>query len=892
VSTAATRRGEGAGAAQPPTGQDPTSARWTAFVFQDGIILCATLRAFSQLGILEPSLRGERCLADLLPGLTRAGFGYLRVGLRTLAAQGWLADSPTLDARTTDLRWTDAGRRAAGYRDRYMAAGRFLAEFSSTDADAWSRPWDGRKDQAFLDLLPLACDRWGLGADLPPLTRALVTTHLDSGLIVPVMLWLREAGRLGENRPVLPEGEVGQGMNRLLVAVGWLDIELGTWTAKGRVGAVFSIHFGMAASYLPLLARLPQLYRDGTPVAADPVAREWHVHRGLNVSASAAAHTRYFADADAIFSELFDREPVEAQPRFVADMGCGDGSWLVRLHRLITERTRRGQQPGDAPLMVGLDYSAAALEQARRVLEAAGVPALLLPGDVSDPDQVRATLAEHGLAMDDGLHVRAFIDHNRRYLGTGPEVPVRGWSSGAYIDAAGEPLSAAAIEREMVAHLQRWTPHVGKHGLVMLEAHCVDSRIVRRHLGATHAVAFDAYHGYSQQYPLEHSAFVHCCQQAGLRLASYCERRYPATRPFVAVSLNRLLVAERASTLPSSGSDDVREDTWRPDPATSLEDGRALHRLLYQGGDLRYPRLWCSAPTGFVVARALEVVEQRLATAGRGSVIRVMDYGAGTGLATIEFLKACDERGLERRLERRGVTLEVHLVDLPSSWFAQGFELLRDCAWTRFHSLRAANGGFRPLSEVMGGETVDIVMANMVFHLVPPQALERMAEELGGVTDGAGRLVWSSPDLGPPGPYAVLFHDANRALRKRCLQLLADGRLPGQGARPHGQRRADRRVRHHPNAADDVVGALTEHFLGEAELKLETHEILEEDILDTLLVPSNQREYLSEIADRRLREKVIRDLMAEEVLPTMRQGPAGTAVGLNVQWTLGSLQRR
>lgn len=889
--TAATRPGVPAGATKPPPGREPTSARWTAFVFQDGVILCPTLRALSQLEILEPSLRGEQCLADLHPGLTRGGFGYLRVGLRTLAAQGWLADPPTLDARTTGLRWTDAGRIAAGYRDSYIAAGRFLAAFSRNDAHAWSRPWNGRQEQAFLDLLPLACDRWRLGTDLPPLTRALITTHLDAGLTVPVMLWLRETGRLGEERPVLPEGDVGQGMHRLLTALGWLDVERGTWTVEGRVGAEFSIHFGMAASYLPLLARLPQLYRDGAP-AAGPVGGDWHVHRGLNVSASAAAHTRYFADADSIFLELFDREPVEAQPRFVADLGCGDGSWLVRLHRLITERTRRGREPGHAPLMVGLDYSADALEQARRVLEAAGVPGLLLPGDVSDPDQIRASLAAHGLAMEDGLHVRAFIDHNRRFLGAGPDIPVRGSSSGAYIDAAGEPLNAAAVERDMVAHLHRWTPYVGKHGLVMLEAHCVDPRIVRRHLGATHGVAFDAYHGYSQQYPLEHSAFLHCCRQAGLRPASYCERRYPATRPFVAVSLNRFLVAERASTLPAAGSDDVREDTWRPDPDTSLEDGRALHGLLYAGGDLRYPRLWCSAATGFVVARALEVVEQRLATAARGSVIRVMDYGAGTGLAAIEFLKACDERGIERRLERLGVTLEVHLVDLPSSWFAQGFELLRDRAWTRFHSLRAADGGFRRLSEVMGGDTVDVVMANMVFHLVPPQALEDMAEELAGVTEEAGRLVWSSPDLAPPGPYAVLFHDANRALRKRCLHLLVEGRLPGAGTRPDGQRRADRRVRPHPNAVDDVVRALTERFVGEQELKLETHEILEDDILDTLLVPSNQGEYLSEIADPRLREKVIRDLMAGEVLPAMRQGPAGTAVGLNVQWTLGSLQRR
>jgi hypothetical protein len=139
----------------------------------------------------------------------------------------------------------------------------------------------------------------------------------------------------------------------------------------------------------------------------------------------------------------------------------------------------------------------------------------------------------------------------------------------------------------------------------------------------------------------------------------------------------------------------------------------------------------------------------------------------------------------------------------------------------------------------------------MVFHLVPPQALERMAEELAGVTDEAGRLVWNSPDLGPPGPYAVLFHDANRALRKRWLELVADGHLPGQVATPHGQRRADRRVRPHPNAVDDVVGALTEHFVGESQLKLGTHEILEEDLLDTLLVPSNQ----DAVGDRRSARK-------------------------------------
>src|SRR5439155_1042006 len=162
-----------------------------------------------------------------------------------------------------------------------------------------------------------------------------------------------------------------------------------------------------------------------------------------------------------------NREPIESQPRFVADMGCGDGSWLVHLHGLIAEHTRRGKRSRvDPVLMVGIDYSPAALERARSVVDAADVPALLVHGDISDPD----------------------------------------------------------------------------------------------------SVAFDAYHGYSHQYPIDHSAFVQCCRLAGLRPATDSERRYPATRPFVAVSLNRLLVPSSGSTLPGASASAVREDTWQPGP--------------------------------------------------------------------------------------------------------------------------------------------------------------------------------------------------------------------------------------------------------------------------------------------------------------------------------------
>lgn len=894
----------------------PGTRRWTVFVHQDGVVLCTTLRALARLGVLEPSLTAERSITDLYPRITQAGFGYMRVGLRCLASQGWLDRAPELEPDATVLRWTEDGRRAARFWDRYVVAGGFLATLRGGDADSWPRQWDAAiRHRGYRDLIAHACDRWRLDAGLPDALRALIRTHLDAALVVPAMLWLRSADMITDAGPRLPPGDPGEDIGRLLTALGWVD-GAGAWTAIGQQSAALSVHFGMAASYLPLLARLPELYSgDHVVVPQSDEAGEWHVNRGLNVTASAAAHARYFADADRIFLELFDREPVEAQPRFIADMGCGDGSWLVHLYRLIIGQTLRGARIADFPLlMVGLDYNRRALDQAQRVLTGAGVPALLGFGDIGDPDQVRELLAEQGVSMSDGLHVRAFIDHDRSYQDAGEAISVCGRSSGAYVDGRGRALDAAAVERDLVGNLRRWAGHVHRHGLVLLEAHCVDPRVARRHLGATHSVAFDAYHGYSHQYPIEHSAFLRCCREAGLRPESQYERRYPAQRPFVAVSLNRFLVPARPKALPAVDRSAERADTWCPDPGTDLEDGRALHALLYAEGDVDYPRSWCSAPTGFVVAGALQAVQARLTVAGAGDVIRVLDYGAGTGLAAIEFLKACQERGLEQRLRQRQASLELHLVDTPSSWFAQGYELLRGCAWTRFHSLRAAAGGFRRLLDVTDGHRVDAVMANMVFHLIPPQALQRAAADLAGVTAPTGSLVWSAPDLGPAGAYALLFHDANRALRRRWLELLG-GRHPphpdpsgrrsaptaplreavrqahrnfDQAARSRADARANRRVLPQANSSLDVTSALAGQFGGPVAIERQTHEILGQDVLQTLLVPSNQAELLPEITDRDLREEVIRELMLGEVLPALQDGAAGTALGLNVQWTLGS----
>src|SRR5690606_18264411 len=132
------------------------------------------------------------------------------------------------------------------------------------------------------------------------------------------------------------------------------------------------------------------------------------------------------------------------------------------------------------------------------------------------------------------------------------------------------------------------------------------------------------------------------------------ERRYPSTRPFVAVSLNRLIPVQPAPPRVST----ERHDTWQPSPDADLTDGEGLHRLLFADGDLAHPRNWCSGATGIVVRDTLHAIENRIDTVRPGDVVRVLDYGAGTGLASVELLKACVSHNIEQRLAERGATFE------------------------------------------------------------------------------------------------------------------------------------------------------------------------------------------------------------------------------------------
>ena len=76
----------------------------------------------------------------------------------------------------------------------------------------------------------------------------------------------------------------------------------------------------------------------------DTLGHESHVDRTLNVVASGFQHEKYFADVEDIILSIFNQLPIEEQPKYVVDMGCGDGTLLKRVYETIRSKSARGKQ--------------------------------------------------------------------------------------------------------------------------------------------------------------------------------------------------------------------------------------------------------------------------------------------------------------------------------------------------------------------------------------------------------------------------------------------------------------------------------------------------------------------------------------------------------------------
>ncbi|NBI44329.1 type I polyketide synthase [Burkholderia sp. ISTR5] len=503
-----------------------------------GFAAVPLLSACRELGILAALETGPVALTRL-GGELRANPGYLRLAFRALHA---------LDCVRSD----DHETYAATERFRAcLALPEGIDSLYRIDFDACLG--EGAQAARLEPWFALSARGWDS-------EDAEWAQLLDGALTVPLLLALarrgvgRGAGGAdgnddGSDEEARLDTRVHPALHAMLRA--WLEARL--WLApgdgirlneRGRHLCERALTMGVTASYRPMLMALPELI-GGDPrrvLTRDADGHETYVDRTLNVIGSGFQHGKYFNDLADLVVELFDREPIEAQPRYIVDMGCGDGALLRHLHTAIATRSARGRCLDRHPLLlVGADYNQRSLDATGRTLD--GLPHLLVHADIGKPQALLDALREHGIDDPDAiLHVRSFLDHDRPLDLTAEPADAAQPAADdhVYVDARGNWLPSARVARDLREHLARWAGIMGRHGLIVLEVFALPVRLTREYFSQTESFSFDFYHALSRQALVDAGTFHQALASAGLYPERESLRRYPSVTPFSRIVLQRV----------------------------------------------------------------------------------------------------------------------------------------------------------------------------------------------------------------------------------------------------------------------------------------------------------------------------------------------------------------
>lgn len=203
---------------------------------------------------------------------------------------------------------------------------------------------------------------------------------------------------------------------------------------------------------------------------------------------------------------------LEKQPKYIVDMGCGDGIFLKQIYNFISKCTPRGEQFKDFPLiLIGVDNNEAALKDAKNTLN--GLPHLILKGDINEPENLLLNLGNLGIKDPENiLHVCSYGNHNFHnpsFLteGNNPsstKVPLKG------LDSFKENLSLADLAGVWRAYLERWGKILqdNPRSLFIAEFHCPNQEVTKNIFSESGRLHFDALHVFSEQCLLDADIFI------------------------------------------------------------------------------------------------------------------------------------------------------------------------------------------------------------------------------------------------------------------------------------------------------------------------------------------------------------------------------------------------
>ncbi|WP_294823221.1 class I SAM-dependent methyltransferase [uncultured Flavobacterium sp.] len=530
---------------------DKSQLRSSIFRHLDGLAVAPVAVALKNKGICDFIIGRRQVELSELTTVFKANEGYLNVGLRVLASQGFL--DYEVDNATQEITVSVNEKTETAFSLFYLYE-------DVVDLLQFSTHFHPRLfEEAPFEKLNLIFEEYkknyGIEFSENELINSLqhqILKHVEGYLIGPTIVRLAMNGMFHKyfmETSFRPEEfhKSPENFKKILdffVHLGWFLEKNGNYqfTDTGLFYARRASAYGVTVSYLPTFAKIEELMF-GDPTVLRMVAdgeNEIHVDREMNVWGSGGAHDTYFKVVDEILVKLFNL-PIEQQPKGILDMGCGNGAFLQHIFEVIDRQTLRGKMLDEYPLfLVGADYNQAALKVTRANLIKADIWAKVIWGDIGRPDLLSDDLREnYNIDLKDLLNVRTFLDHNRIWEDPKHITENRVSSSTGAFAHRGRRISNNLVEDNLLEHLQKWSPYVRKFGLLLIELHTVDPKLTAANLGKTAATAYDATHGFSDQYIVEIDVFNKVAAEAGLFPDPAIFRRFPDS-DIATVSINLL----------------------------------------------------------------------------------------------------------------------------------------------------------------------------------------------------------------------------------------------------------------------------------------------------------------------------------------------------------------
>ena len=525
--------------------------RAVLFKHLDGIVTAPVAFSLHQKGVLAYLLESQKTSLKELAEKFHANQGYLNVGLRVLASQGFI--NQTIDSENDDVFYSinNKSEIAFAYFNLYEDAFhlmQFPEKFQPRNFGL----------QPF-EILDLCFKRYKNNYDIMfsedeaiNAIQKQILTHIEGILVGPIIVMLGMSGMFHKyfmETSFRPEEfhknpQSFKEILNFLCYLGWFKEKNGNYqfTDFGLFYAKRASAYGVTVSYIPMFRKMEELLF-GDASAIRNVAEheeELHVDREMNVWGSGGAHAEYFKVIDEVIIDLFNK-PIHEQPKGILDMGCGNGAFLEHIFNVIERQTSRGKMLDDHPLfLIGVDYNDAALKVTRANLIKADIWAKVIWGDIGKPDVLAATLDEdYGIDLKELLNVRTFLDHNRIWEQPKHKTANRISTSTGAFSHRGKRLTNNEVEDNLLEHLKKWSVYVEKFGLLIIELHTVAPELTANNLGRTAATAYDATHGFSDQYIVEIEVLHKVAAEAGLYSTEDFFTKFPNS-DLATVSINLL----------------------------------------------------------------------------------------------------------------------------------------------------------------------------------------------------------------------------------------------------------------------------------------------------------------------------------------------------------------